>query len=348
MALTLHTIDLEHDRESLLELLERNLPGLPHARRFSWLYRDNPAGQAWSWAVRETKTQELVGITSLFPRMIWINGQLDRCGQVGDFAINASYRSLGPAIMLQRATFQPVDQALIRFCYDCPPHDQGMAPLRRLGLRVSCRVEKYAKLQRSRREIEKRLGKGKVARSAAAVIDLFLSRRKGHRDQSRGIEINQMEGPFDDEFTRLDEQVKNSFGLRSRRDASTLNWRFLHDPLNTYRVLTARYRRELVGYVGIAIRGEDAYIVDLFTLDMNEVAEELLRAAIDAIKGDPIQALYVLIGEHSAIAPLLRHSGFHPRAPVANVVIYRRADTTVDSIPGEERGWYFAHVDLQA
>ena len=80
-------------------------------------------------------------------------------GQVGGFAVDASYRSFGPAVLMQRTTFEPVDSGAVTFCYDSPPHDRGMSTFVRLGMRPNCEVTRYALALRSDEFLQKRLGK---------------------------------------------------------------------------------------------------------------------------------------------------------------------------------------------
>ncbi len=169
MALTVRSVNPEDERQELLAVLRRNLTDLDHARRFRWLYLDNPAGPARAWFLREREGSGApVGAASLFPRWVWLRGQVHLCGQVGDFAVDAGYRSLGPAVMLQRATFGPVDGRALAFCYDCPPHDKGMATFRRLGLGPQCRMLRHARLIKVDRIVRRRV------RPAAAVALSWL------------------------------------------------------------------------------------------------------------------------------------------------------------------------------
>jgi len=68
-----------------------------------------------------------------------------------------SASSLGPALMLQRATFEPVLENAIAFCYDCPPHELGMAMFYRLGLEENCRMQPFVKPLRADRHLTLRL-----------------------------------------------------------------------------------------------------------------------------------------------------------------------------------------------
>ena len=142
MTLQVRAVNLDREHDELLGVLERNLPELPHARRFKWLSREGHLGPAWSWLLCDSGSREPVGLASLFRRAIWRGGKVEMCGQVGDFAIDPSHRSLGPAVMLQRATLGPVDAGQLVLCYDCPPNARGMSTFRRLKMEASWRVSR--------------------------------------------------------------------------------------------------------------------------------------------------------------------------------------------------------------
>lgn len=95
----------------------------------------------------------------MFPRSMWVGGQLKMCGQVGDFAISAGHRSLGPALLLQRATFEPVDSRSCPSANDCPrPRSAAMATFSRLGVQPNCAVARYVLPLRVDGQFRKRLG----------------------------------------------------------------------------------------------------------------------------------------------------------------------------------------------
>ena len=158
MTISVRPVYQESYNQEFLTILQANLPSLPDARRFKWLYCDNPDGPAWSWFALQDSPQQVIGVTSLFPRSMWVGGELQMCGQVGDFAVSASHRTLGPAVLLQRATFDPVNNGELAFGYDCLPHQAGMSTLPRLGIRPNCKVHRYAFPLRVDAPFRKRLG----------------------------------------------------------------------------------------------------------------------------------------------------------------------------------------------
>lgn len=334
-------VDLDTDRDELLAVLDRNLTDLPHARRFQWLYRDHPLGRALAWFVCDGPRQ-VVGIASLFPRAMWLGGRVVSGGQVGDFAIDAAHRSLGPAVMLQRATFEPVDSGVLHCCYDCPPHERGMSTFRRLGIKPTAVMVRYACLLRTDRQLTRRLSRSVAAGiSPLANAALRLSRIR-HRP-SPGLDIAIHHGRFGAEFSALDGRVGGAAGIRGRRTAEDLNWRFRDDPLADYEVLTARRRGELEGFAVLAVAGADPSLVDVFgVLPLGDTVA-LLDAAVAHAREMGGETLHACVSEGSRLADALVGAGLRSRARGPLVVVYSGGVVA----PSAE-GWALTYSDIMA
>lgn len=348
MTMMVRPVVFDSERGQLLDILERNLKYLPHARRFDWLYRDNPAGLAWSWFAYEKETGKIVGSASVFPRAMWMGDVVKLCGQVGDFAIDTSHRSLGPALMLQRATFEPVQRGILAFCYDCPPHDRGMSTFRRLGIEASCQLYRYARLLKTDRQIAKYLGCGKLAAGASALGNYLLALRPLQNPPVSGIEIAQHGGCFGEEFSILDRRVGGKNGIRSRRTAEDLNWRYRENPLQQYQVLTARRRGELVGFLVLSKADQDVSVVDLFGSSLPEVGPPLLEAVIEQVKYGPFQTLQALVPNKSGLSAFFECTYFSYRAPAERVVAYARPGSEARALLDEPRSWFLSYTDIMA
>lgn len=347
MAVHVRAVDLDAEQEQLLGVLERNFSSFPHARRFKWIYRDSPLGPAWSWLLWDSDPGRPVGAASVFPRAVWLGDKVELCGQVGDFAIDPTHRSLGPAVMLQRATFQPVDDGHLALCYDCPPNARGMSTFRRLRMGSNATMTRYARLLRTDRHVARRLGEGRAAAGVARLGNtlLHLIRRRGSR--AVGLDIAIHTARFDEEFSSLDRRVGGGGVIRGRRAAEDLNWRYRDDPLQDYQVLTARREGELCGFAVVAYSGHDALVIDLFGVLSSEESADLLDAAARLAKDALADTLCVLIsGEHPLMGPL-RHAGFWPRESGPYVVGHARAGDTRTLL---ERGatWRFSYSDVMA
>ncbi len=348
MAITVRPVNLDTEHDELLAVLERNLADLPHARRFKWIYRDHPLGPAWSWFACDTASGDVVGVASVFRRALWLGRTVRVCGQVGDFAIDAAHRSLGPAVMLQRATFQPVDRGSLTLCYDCPPDERGMSTFRRIGMEANAALARHAKLLRVNRRIEGRLGGGALARALTPVGNAMIWLRDGDVPRPNGLEITSHPGRFGEEFSELDQRGWARNVIRGRRSAEDLNWRYRDDPLHDYLVLTGRRRGELVGFAVLSIKGRDASLVDLFGEFRPGDALGLLDAAADEARSAGAETLHASVSDQSHLISDLGRAGFSRREGGPYVVAYTAAH-------GEDRAqvvgpltWDLTHSDIMA
>ena len=342
MTLQVRAVNLDREHDELLGVLERNLPELPHARRFKWLYREGHLGPAWSWLLCDSGSREPVGLASLFRRAIWRGGKVELCGQVGDFAIDPSHRSLGPAVMLQRATLGPVDDGQLALCYDCPPNARGMSTFRRLKMEASATMTRQVRPLRTNRHVARYLGTGLVAAGVAGLGNAALRLGSWRRRRSRDLEIGLHPGRFGEEFTALDRRVGAGDAVRGRRAAEDLNWRYRDDPLNEYQVLTARRSGELAGFAVIAPSHRDAAVVDLFGVLSPAETADLLDAAAQLGRSGGLEAVSTLISaDHPLTAPL-RAAGFRARESGPWVVAYAGA--------GQDAGpaWRLTYSDVMA
>ena len=318
MSLAVRAVSFTDDRQEMLELLTRNF-GAGQEKPFEWRHINNPAGQAWSWFVHDGN-KTAVATASVFPRRIFVAGKLVLCGQVGGFAVDAGYRSLGPALLLQRTTFEPVNSGALAFCYDCPPHDRGMSTFARLGMSPSCEMIRWALPLRSDEFLQKRLGNGIWTKPLVAAANIFLATRRANR-LVRGIEITELSGFFGDEFSQLDRLVSCCGVIRTSRSAELLNWRYRENPAWDTQVLQARRAGELLGFLTWRQYSGRAYILDLFGVQLNATGPALLEAAIEVCRGRNAYSLHGFCPEHSDLEPSFRAVGFRRRDRDARVCV---------------------------
>jgi hypothetical protein len=348
MKICVRPVDLERERKDLLDILNRNLPDVPHARRFDWLYLRHPAGAGWAWFAYESENGKNVGVASVFPRAMWLGEEIRICGQVGDFAIEREYRSLGPALLLQRATFEPVNRGILGWTYDCPPHERGMSTFRRLGMHANTRMQRYARLLRSGRQVSKILGRTRVAEAMAKFGDLVLSLATSRQRKVSGLEVLPFDGEFGEEFSKLDERVGGSAGIRSRRRAEDLNWRYGRDPLHPYQILVARRNGELQAFAVFAVLEDDCYMADLFGLSLEQTGPLLADAISEAARQGSLQTVQALLAEGHWLEEALCRAGFRHRGPAQYVVAYAQPGAEADLVLRQQPKWFFQRVDVVA
>src|SRR5262249_39877028 len=143
MMIVVHPADLLSDREIIVQTLLRYLTQQSDQRRFEWLYTASPQGQARAWLATDGDSDSVIGAAAAFPRYFY-SGNDEMLGWVlGDFCLDPQYRSLGPALKLQRACVGLVEENQGVFCYDFPSASM-VAVYRRMGLRMTGQILRLA------------------------------------------------------------------------------------------------------------------------------------------------------------------------------------------------------------
>src|SRR5437667_248367 len=119
MEITIQEADLNRDRDELVRFLVENLAPNANADRFDWLYLGSPCGPARAWMALND-LGNTIGVAAAFPRDFWIANRLERVWILGDFCIAREHRSLGPALVLQRASLESLITHESSICYDFP------------------------------------------------------------------------------------------------------------------------------------------------------------------------------------------------------------------------------------
>jgi len=355
MTLASRRVSFVDDRHEMLALLRRNF-GSSQDQRFDWRHTGNPAGPAWSWFVYDKKTLGTVALATVFPRNMYVDGKRVLGGQVGEFVVEAGYRSLGPAVLMQRTTFEPVDRGSLTFCYDCPPHDQGMSTFVRLGMRANAEVYRYAYPLRCEQNVDKKFGRHLWTRPLVAVFNLAL-RLRAARWRTPNLEIAYYNERFGDEFSALDKSLSSAGNIRASRSAEDLNWRYREDPLSStclptgtrgkYKVLVARRNTELVAFAVFFIQSDGiASLVDLFGHELPNAGTALLDAVIQICTQKKVSSIHAFCSEASELRYLLTGLGFRRRERSSRVVAYARPDDCIGKLVHSGQQWTFNQVEV--
>jgi hypothetical protein len=342
MNLTIRRASLADDRQEILDLLNRNF-GAGQDLRFDWRHKNHPAGEAWVWLAYDKN--KAIATAAVFPRKMLVDGKPFLCGQVGGFAIDAGYRSLGPAVMLQRKTFEPVDAGFLSFCYDCPPHDQGMSTFVRLGMAPNCEITRYALPLRSEEIFRRRFGTGVWTTPLIAIANFLLTLRMPKRDMP-GLEISEFFAEFGEEFSQLDRHVSTSHSVRASRSSELLNWCFRKNPVSEFRTLVARRLGELVGHVSfLEVQGRVS-IIDVFTNHLATVGRALVDAVVDICRREKRLLVEADSSNTSELGSVLKNLRFSRRERTARVVAYEKHGASVPQLLDPSFRWILSHYEL--
>lgn len=289
MAYIVRPVLIREESASLTAFLSAHLSPEATGERYDWLYCRNPAGIARAWMARENGTDRIIGVSAAFPRKICCRGKEVPGYVLGDFCIHPDYRSLGPAMALQRRTIEDLSNDGVRFVFDFPSTSM-QAIYKRLRIEPRESVIRFAKPLRADRQIQKRVSTGAAGAALAVAANAALRLRDAGLARSSEWTITASTTRCGEEFTAAFHRWAPRMGTCAERSAEYLNWRFLEHPQRRYQILNARKQGNLCGYLIFHGEGEDATIVDLFA-EKEEVSKALLTEAVASTRNQGFQTL---------------------------------------------------------
>lgn len=272
--------------------------------------------------------------------MLLFRGKPVRAWVLADFCLADGYRSLGPALLLQR---QCLD-AILRdcdVCYDFPSKAM-MAIYARLGLRNTVSLVRWARPVR----VDERLGilaRTQSVKKAASKLGAFVLAARGWKGSTKTCETAYHIGLCGEEFSELDRRLKPPRSLRTSRMATYLNWRFRDDESRVHCILTARRRGRLIGYVVTRHEPAESRIVDLAAVEEAPVVARLIHSAVKQLSSLGAKTVNLAAGSGHPWAELFQRCGFRRReqAPVVALL----AEGTTISQKDLLGGWHLMDAD---
>jgi hypothetical protein len=345
MSLVIRRADLTSDRNTIIDILNRNIPTRQHAAIYEWLYQNNPYGPAETWLAVNSNTGAAVGTASVFPRPVMLNRKSIPGGLVGDFAIDAGFRSLGPAVLLQKETITPVSEGRMAITFDAPPDERGMSTFRRMGIPAVGRMLRFAKPIMVDSRIPPVLGEGPLARGVIALGNGILRLRdRTKKSFMNNFEFRLHPGEFGDEFTQLEEKICHQYKIYCRRSAEYLNWRYRADPVNEYEVHVSHGATGLQAYAIYREDQKNAYLVDIFG-DIDAL-RGLLVYSSGIMRKQAVRMIFATVFEGSSIVPVLKNCGFYFREESHFFVPYLSASEEDRRVAMQKNNWHIAYGDI--
>lgn len=319
--------ELERDRTVLIETLGQHLSESSTERRFDWLYTQNPYGRARTWLARNSENGEVVGASAAFRCRANVDG-VERTGWVlGDFCVADKYRTLGPALQLQRATLAGIQETgESAFYYDFPSVKMlaiyercKVLPAGRM-MRLAKRLRLDHKHQQTRKSIE-------WMRPAIAVGNFVLRGLDARIRRNRKWSVALHEGSCDVEFTTFNERTGPGNSFETERSAEYLNWRYLKHPYLQYEILTVRDGDELQGYVIFSRDNKVASIAEWRVGNNSVLLKTLLWELIRRLRQTQTTTLSAYLRDTDPRLPILKSMGFWPRESCPVVVQWSGSPT---------------------
>lgn len=346
MNLTVLKADLEVDKHVIIETLFHYLTTDSNEERFNWLYTKNPPGPALVWLGVDKKNGTIFGVASAFPRRVFINGKIEDGWVLGDFCIHEEYRSLGPAIQLQRACLADINSRNSGMWYDFPSSSM-MAIYQRLRFPFSKgSVLRLAKPIRIDRKVRAYITQPFLASGATFIANFVLKRlQRAKSRKQKDITVDIYADECGEEFTHLSSKVGQQYEVCLERTAAYLNWRYVRNPLSRYVLITARRGPSLRAYAVYRCTKEDMTIVDLFGYEDVPVIQALLDYVTEYSRVQGMMTLSIPLLENHPWRSLLQQLGFQAReaSPLVLKFLPGMPDVVCNSDVGKR--WFMLEGD---
>jgi len=342
LAIRTREVDIEGERELMIAFLGEHLPGHGGAAHFDWLYRNNPDGTARAWLAEDVGTNEPVGVAAAFPRRMRVCRRETLAWNLGDFAIRKEYRSLGPAVILQRACLEAVLEGRVPFAYDHPSSNMT-AIYKRMGISETARVVRFAKPLRVDEKVSRFIKYNVVVGGVAGIGNVVLSIADRGRSLRCRCNAFSLDGRFDDRVSVLEREMAEEFQVVGIRSAAYLNWRYLDNPLYEHEILTVEDDSRLAGYAVIRHEDDDARIMDLYAGKDRAATEALLAGIVETLRRRGTHTLSAPLLESSPLVPVIKNWGFHAR-DTAPFVVSTAANDTQNRVR-DAQSWFLTAGD---
>lgn len=200
--------------------------------RHRWYYQSNPFS-VHSFLLLDEDNRE-VGAAGLAERIFSVNGTSCSFGICSDFAVDPGNRWAGPALQLQK-TVMKAAQARFRVLYGFP-NEKALPVMMRVGYRVLGPLRCHGLAIRSRYYLERRLSERWV-RWVAPAVDAATRAWIGGLNALLGCGLRVEEiSRCDERFEELWTKCAKRHAFIARRDAGFLNWRFMQNPSDAFRM----------------------------------------------------------------------------------------------------------------
>jgi hypothetical protein len=317
--------------------------------RLEWFYLAGPFGPGVAHVLEHREATDggsalPVGCMGLGVRRYWYRGRPLDVAVFGDLAVDQRHRSLGPAMMLQRAT-RAYAQEHFDLCLGYP-NAKARPVVLRLGFRELGGMGRWVVPLRFAAQIGRRLP---AATSAAAgfVLDAVAGALwRGRRLLARGrYQLEEADEP-DARFDRLADEARALFPITAVRASDFLRWRFLRQPgrapCRFYNLIGPD--GALAAYAAVERDGGIAKLRDLFGRDADAIGllldtllPRLRRAGADA-------AWFSTIGPRW-LEGLLVKRGFVQRESRSVVVDWGRSPPDPAQTLLDSTRWYLTEAD---
>lgn len=339
-------LDAEAD---LRRIWTNNIPlGCDVGTKMDWTYRAAPvpATEVFLLASELHGASSVVGTSGILVRRVQVGTRMLDVALLGDFAVDASHRTLLPAMTLMRAVrARAIERYGVVYGF---PNEKAVGVCRRAGFADLAMMRRFARVLRHERFVRRYVDLPFVTRASAVVVDAAMLAR-GMPAQARAMRTFKLVwlDDVDERFDDLWSLARSEYSIVAERSAAFVRWRFLQHPISRCRIaaLVERGRRtRLHAYAAVHVSDGAAHIRDLF--GHKSALGPLLDRLLPALwRHGASTASFNYIGSDEIIAELTSR-GFEMReATRAAIVDVGGAAESDGALVRDCRNWHVTDAD---
>jgi hypothetical protein len=314
------------DGELFKKIWKITFPQLDANKRIEWSYDTKIFPNPDVFYIRENKESVVIGSCTVFFREFKYKDRILTIGITGDFSIIPQYRSLLPAILLQKRIIEDNKEKkldlLIAF-----PNKISYPVQKRAGFIDSGKMMRYVQIIKTKGKL-KNIFPYNAPDVVYTVIDSFLHIYY----ELISISIKKkndykLDGQFPNEneiSKKFIEQSKKKFNLINDISYEYLKWRFLENPLQNYKFFRVRTpKNELVAFIVYSVDKKNTFVEFFLWNDKFILLESLFIKFKRYLNNSRYETISVIINSKSYITDKLRKIGFMKTGMGTNILIYK-------------------------
>ncbi|MDH5765412.1 MAG: hypothetical protein OEZ38_05285 [Gammaproteobacteria bacterium] len=264
MGFKLGPVTTDDDKKEILNLWSRNLPSLSE-KRLNWFYELNPVGNSQTIKAT-TEDGDVIGSGSFFLQKLKVGNQVYKISTASDFSIDEKYRLFGPALSIQKELVRSIKDNQDLFCGLAFPNKSGKGVFLRSGYIHLSDAEFWSIPLSSLKFWKSRINNSYASLFLSLMADIFIRVFFKVTIKSLPGQISFSEiDSFDNKINELWARTNTEYDITTVRDSLFLNWRYINNPVDKYKVYVLKNANQYLGYV--VFKEVDSYyeIVDLYS-----------------------------------------------------------------------------------
>ena len=328
--------DVESDKNDIISLLQHAEWNQSYNKaKYEWKYLNAPYGKARCWFAIDNSSNAIIGISSLFPRKMYIDNKPVITFTLGDFYVDKNYRGFGPAISLQKTIYAAVKSLNEKQIIFGIANKQAFYISEKVGYINNGVVNQYIKpLQLSKLvEYKKQYPKILKIKPFQKLLEMLfnITAKEQYYNKRNNVTFEDKEF-FDHHFNKVWEKARHGFHIISEKSAQMLNWKYTDRPDKDYKVFCIKENNSLLGYIVYAEINNNHQIYDLcFIKNKSVLSDLLLEFSLFSRRKNRSAIIFYFLGDTHIIQEF-RKFNFHKISYNINNLMIAPIGFTTDQI----------------